>query len=35
MANFVWFIDDKLLKFYIVATKNAQNDHFHTCMQIV
>ena len=30
MANFIWFIDDKLLKFQHCSHKNAQNDHIHT-----
>jgi len=32
MMNFVWFTDDKLLKFY--HYKNAQNHNFHTLVGI-
>jgi len=32
MVNFVWFSDDKPLKFCHCRYKNAQNDHFCTLM---
>jgi len=34
MVNFIWFNDDKQVKFYHCSHKNAQNDHFYTLMGI-
>jgi len=32
--NLVWFIDNKMLKFYNCSYQNAQNDRFHALMGI-
>jgi len=35
MVNFIWFADDKLLKFYHCSQQeNAQNNHFHILVGI-
>jgi len=34
MVNFIWFTDDKLLKFLqLLLHKNVENDDFHTLVE--
>jgi len=34
MVTFIWFTDNKLLKFYYCNHKKAQNNHFHALVGI-